>query len=104
MRVEAVESQAPDELDYLDILPTGTAESLRAGRNVGVRVPVSRVLERAPTAAPSGPSLGQLYDRLLQNRRLRAWIERQPAGSWRLAQLRPTPAVAISRSWPRRAA
>jgi hypothetical protein len=90
VRAEAVESKAPDELDYLDILPTGAAESLRAGRNVKVVRPASAVVDQAPTAPPTSPSNGQLYDRLLQARSLRRWVEAQPADSWRLVQLRPS--------------
>ena len=89
IRAEAVESKAPDELGYLDILQTGAAEGVRAGRNVKIEQPLGAVLARAPTAPAGGPSLGQLYDRLVDAPALRRWIEAQPAKSWRLVQLRP---------------
>jgi Protein of unknown function (DUF4241) len=90
VRVDVVEAKAPDELDFLDILPTGAAEALRAGRKVRVEQPVSSFLDRAPTDPPRGPSLGQLYDRMLASRRLRGWIEAQPIDGWRLVQLTPS--------------
>ncbi|HEV8251610.1 MAG TPA: DUF4241 domain-containing protein [Gaiellaceae bacterium] len=90
VRVDVVEAKALDELDFLDILPTGAAEAVRAGRKVRVEQPVSAVLDRAPTDPPRGPSLGQLYDRMLASRRLRRWIEAQPVDGWRLVQLTPS--------------
>jgi hypothetical protein len=89
VRVEAVEARAPDDLHFLDILPTGEAEGFRAGRNVHVEEPASSVIDKAPSAPPEGPSLGRLYDRLVGNATLRRWIKAQPARSWRLADLTP---------------
>jgi hypothetical protein len=92
VRVEAVEARARDDLHYLDILPTGEAEGFRAGRSVRVEEPVSSVIYMAPSTLPEGPSLGQLYDRLLENAALRSWIRAQPARSWRLADFsKPSP-------------
>jgi hypothetical protein len=89
VRVETVEARKPNELDFLDVLPTGSAERQRIGRNVHVIVPASRVADSPPTDPPSGPSRGELYDRLLANSSLRRWIQAQPRDGWRLAQLTP---------------
>jgi hypothetical protein len=88
VRAEAVEAVAPDRITFLDSLPTGATEEQRAGRSVTVEIPTSSVLERAPTRPNVGPSLGQVFDRIVENNRLRAFIEAQPPGSWRDAGLR----------------
>ena len=85
---QAVEAVAPDRITFLDSLPTGATEEQRAGRSVTVEIPTSSVLERAPTRPNVGPSLGQVFDRIVENNRLRAFIEAQPPGSWRDAGLR----------------
>src|SRR5919197_4671328 len=87
VRVEAGEARARDDLHYLDILPTGEAGGFRAGRSVRVEEPASSVIDKAPSTPPEGPSLGQLYDRLLENSVLRSWIRTQPVRSWRLADI-----------------
>jgi hypothetical protein len=92
VRVEAVETRVPDRLELLVDLPPGVGEALRAGRNVHVAVPASRLIHRAPSAAATrGPSDGQIYDRMLESRVLRRWIAAQPAGGWRRAQLAADP-------------
>jgi hypothetical protein len=70
VRAEAVEAVAPDRITFLDSLPTGATEEQRAGRSVTVEIPTSSVLERAPTRPNVGPSLGQVFDRIVENNRL----------------------------------
>jgi hypothetical protein len=92
VRVELVEAKAPDELEYLDIIQAGSpeADEARRGRALRAEVAASTVIDRAPTASPAGPSLGQLFDQLVhQNAQLRGWIEAQPADSWRHVALAP---------------
>jgi hypothetical protein len=90
VRAEAVESVAADKLGFLDILPTGAAEADRAGRAVEVASPASAVLDRKATRPDTGPSLGQRFDRMVENETLRGFIEAQPADSWRDARMTPT--------------
>ena len=90
VRAEAVELVAADKLGFLDMLPAGDAGASRAGRVVAVARPASVVLDRAPTRPDEGPSLGQLFDRMVQNETLRGFIEAQPTDSWREARITPT--------------
>ena len=87
IRVEVVEARDPDRIELLDILPAGTADSERAGRNVRIEVPASNVIDRSPRTPASGPSLGQEFDRLLDDPTLRAWVTTQPPDGWRQARL-----------------
>ena len=92
VRVELVEARAPDEPEFLDMVQAGSpeADESRRGRALRAEVAASAVVDRAPTASPAGPSLGQLFDQLVQqNAQLRGWIEAQPADSWRYAALAP---------------
>jgi Protein of unknown function (DUF4241) len=52
-----------------------------------VEEPASSVIDLEPTSPPQGPSFGELYDRLLENAELRAWIEAQPADSWHVTEV-----------------
>jgi Protein of unknown function (DUF4241) len=58
-------------------------------RSRGLRVerPVYFVLDHPARGSAPGPSLGQLYDRLLANRRLSTLLAAQPPDSWRYASL-----------------
>jgi Protein of unknown function (DUF4241) len=87
VRAEVVEARDPKQPEFLDILPTGEADQARRGRRLRVGLAASRVVERAPASVARSPSLGQLYDRLLENTMLRRWLEAQPVDSWRAAQL-----------------
>lgn len=89
VRVEVVEARAPDELEFLNILPPGSADEERAGRNLRVDQPAASVIERPAPVDDGAPSRGELYDVLLDKTELRSWIEAQPAESWRLAILTP---------------
>jgi hypothetical protein len=90
LRVEVVEARHPDELQYLDPFATGEAGSGRTGRNLRIEASASRVVGVVPPAANQGLSLGQLYDRLVATPSLRAWIEAQPADSWKDAWFVPS--------------
>jgi hypothetical protein len=50
---------------------------------------LSGLIERGPTEPLTGPTEGELFDRLLDDEHLRAWIEAQPADGWGHADLRP---------------
>jgi hypothetical protein len=89
VRVEVVEAVAPDELEFLDVLPAGQADEAREGRSMRIERPASTLFNRAPRRPVAGPSLGELYDRLIENDELRGWIEAQPADGWRHVQLTP---------------
>ena len=89
MSLEAVEARSPDEPEFLDILPFDAEDVARTGRVARADLPLEEVLERDATDPPDGPSEGELFDRLLANGELRAWIEAQPADSWRSATLSP---------------
>jgi hypothetical protein len=87
VRSEAVESVAADKLGFLDILQRGDADAARVGRAVAVSRPASAVLDRPPTRPDTGPSLGQMYDRMVENPTVRDFIDAQPADSWRDASI-----------------
>jgi hypothetical protein len=87
VRAEAVESVAADTLGFLDILPAGAAETARLGRTVTVTLPASAVLDRPASRPDSGPSLGQKFDRMIQDPAVRDFIDGQPADSWRRATI-----------------
>jgi len=89
IRVEVVEALAPDELEFLDIIPAGQSDEVREGRNLRIERAASTLLSRAPRTPSEGPSMGELFDQLIDNDELRGWIEAQPAEGWRLAQLTP---------------
>ena len=80
VRVAVVEDGLVDGLDEPDVFATGAT----AGRFIGRRVEVSQPLGDAPGTAAQEPTLGQLYDRLLRDARLRAWVAAQPE-SWHYA-------------------
>ncbi|HEX2142667.1 MAG TPA: DUF4241 domain-containing protein, partial [Candidatus Limnocylindria bacterium] len=92
VRAEVVEARDRNELEFLDIYSTGAPEAAEArrGRAVWVETPAEAVVKREPDAQPAALSLGQLFDRLMEDAELRAWIEAQPADAWRQAALTPT--------------
>ncbi len=87
--LEAVEARDPETMEYLDILPQTMEDAGRVGRVVRAELPAAEVISRKPTRPLTGPSKGELFDRLLADEQLRAWIEAQPADGWALAELRP---------------
>ena len=87
VRIEAVEARDPGRPEFLDVWPTWTADTGRAGRDVRVEVPASSVIDHPPRDGAQGPNLGQLYDRLLDDVTLRAWISAQPPDGWREGRL-----------------
>jgi hypothetical protein len=87
--LEAVEARDPERLEYLDFLQARDEPEERAGRVIRAELATSLILEREPSRPLVGPSMGELYDRLVADRRLRAWIEAQPPGGWQLASLQP---------------
>ena len=87
--LEAVEARDPDTMEYLGILPHDMEDADRIGRVVRAELPASDVIDREPTRPATGPSKGELFDRLLADKEMRAWIEAQPADGWALAELRP---------------
>jgi hypothetical protein len=87
VRGEAVESLTPDQLTYLDFFSGAAAEARRAGRNAVVALPTSSVLVRDATRPDIGPSLGQRFDRMLDDDAFRAFVDAQPVASWRLGDL-----------------
>ena len=96
MRVEAVEAQAGAPMEFLDIAPAGSEDARRAGRNVRVELPASAIIDRSAAPDDGRPSLGEIYDRLLENDELRGWIAAQPTDSWRLGTLAPDYEAATS--------
>jgi hypothetical protein len=87
--LEAVEARDPGELEFLDILPADAEDEARTGRVVRAELPLAEILRREASEPIKGPSHGELFDRLLQDEPLRAWIESQPAEAWGRADLRP---------------
>lgn len=90
VRAAAVESVAADTLGFIDVLPPGQADAARTGRVVSAATPASAVLDRAPTRPSTGPSNGQRFDRMIETKAIRDFIEGQPADSWRRATITPT--------------
>jgi Protein of unknown function (DUF4241) len=86
VRVEAVEARSSDDIEYLDFEWEGMADDDRAGRNLRIEVPVEQVLQRQPSAEREAP-LGQLFDVLLEDTTLRAWVDARPEGGWRQGDL-----------------
>ena len=89
LRIEVVEARSPDEVEFLDIYQARFADEEREGRNLRIEEPAASLLSRAPSEEQGRLSLGELFDRLIDNDELRGWIEAQPADSWVLATLTP---------------
>jgi Protein of unknown function (DUF4241) len=90
LTLEALEARDPNELEFLDILPASAEDANRDGRAVRAELPMDKLLQRAATDPREGPSYGELFDRLIADDDLRAWIEDQPADIWREANLTPS--------------
>jgi hypothetical protein len=88
--LESLEARDPNELEFLDILPASSEDAHRDGRVVRAELPLAEVLQRDATNPEEGPSYGELFDRLIADDDLRAWIEEQPADNWREANLTPS--------------
>jgi Protein of unknown function (DUF4241) len=80
--VEAVEPDDPTELQFLDMLPFEAEQAARRGRTVRAELPLSDVAQLDPAKPASSPTYGELFDRLMENDELRAWIEAQPEEAW----------------------
>ena len=87
--LEAIEARDPDTMEYFDIVYFLDRAKDREGRVARAELPLSKVLQRAATDPVTGPSQGELFDRLLENDALRAWIEAQSADGWGDARLQP---------------
>ncbi len=87
VRIEAVEARDRGRPEFLDVWPTWIDDPGRTGRDVRVEVPASSVIDHSPRVGAQGPNLGQLYDRLLDDVTLRAWISAQPPDGWREGRL-----------------
>ena len=88
--LEALEARDPSVLEFLDILPASTEDAHREGRVVRAELPLAEVLQREATNPDEGPTYGELFDRLIADDDLRAWIEDQPSDIWRAADLTPS--------------
>ena len=88
--LEALEARDPGELEFLDILPASSEDAHRDGRVVRAELPLAEILQREATNPEEGPSYGELFDRLIADDGLRAWIEDQPSDIWREANLTPS--------------
>ena len=87
--LEAIEARDPNEMEYADIVSFTDEEAVREGRAARAELELSEVLDRAASEPLEGPSRGELFDRLLEDEELRAWIQDQPADAWGHAELRP---------------
>ena len=87
--LEAIEARDPNEMEFSDIVYFSDEDAVREGRAARAELALSEVLDRAPTEPVEGPSRGELFDRLLDDDELRAWIEDQPSDAWGHAELRP---------------
>ena len=83
LSIEAVEPVDPNELQFLDMSGFEAEQEARRGRTVRAELPISDLTQRDATRPAEGPSYGEVFDRLLENAELRAWIEAQPADGWR---------------------
>jgi hypothetical protein len=87
--IEAIEARGPAAIEYWDILYWADEDADREGRIARAELPLADVLDRPATEPLQGPTRGELFDRLLADRELRAWIEAQPADGWREGTLTP---------------
>jgi hypothetical protein len=87
IRAEVVEARRAGDVEYLDIGPAGAADRVRAGRRLRLTLPAGAVIDHEPGRPATGPSNAELFDRLLEDGRLRSWIAAQPAASWRSGRL-----------------
>ena len=87
--LEAIEARDPNKMEFSDVVYFSDEDAVREGRAARAELALSEVLDRAPTEPVKGPSSGELFDRLLDDDALRAWIEDQPADAWGHADLRP---------------
>ena len=86
--VEAIEARDTNEMEYSTVVSFADEDAVREGRATRAVLPLSDVLDRTATEPIEGPSRGELFDRLLEDEELRAWIENQPQDGWGHAQLR----------------
>jgi len=90
VRVEIVEARSADELEFLNTLSWADADGERAGRNVRIEHPAAGLVRTLPRDPSEPTSRGELFDVLMaESAELRAWIEDQPADSWREVRLTP---------------
>ena len=87
--LEAIEARDPETMEYFDFVYFLDRAKDREGREARAELPLSQVLHRAATDPVTGPSRGELFDRLLENDALRTWIEAQSADGWGDARLQP---------------
>jgi hypothetical protein len=92
VRVEVVEAEDSETMEFLDMVQPGGADEERAGRNLRVESPAAAVIDHPPRTADVGPSIATRFDELLADDRLRSWISARAPSSWRHATLRETPA------------
>jgi Protein of unknown function (DUF4241) len=87
--LEAIEARDPNEMEFSDIVSFTDEDAVREGRAARAVLPLADVLERAASEPLKGPSRGELFDVLVENDELRAWIEGLPEDGWGHAVLRP---------------
>ena len=87
--IEAIEAREPMAREYFDIVYWAEETADRAGRVARAELPLAEVLDRDATEPPRSPTHGELFDRLLEDPALMAWIEAQPDDSWRQGTLTP---------------
>ena len=87
--IEAVEPEDPGELQFLDMLPFEAEQAARRGRTARAELLLSEVKQLDPAKPASGPTYGELFDRLMENDELRPWIEAQPEDGWNHARVQP---------------
>ena len=90
VRAATVESVAADKLGFIDLFAPGQVDPSRQGRDVTVETPASGLFDRPPTRPTIGPSIGEQFDRMIEDSGLRDFIEAQPADSWRQATITAT--------------
>ena len=90
IRAEIVEARQAGDVEYLDIVPPGAADRIRSGRRLRLTVPAGDVIDQEPGHPATGPSNAELFDRLLDDRRLRSWLAARPSASWRSGRLLKT--------------
>jgi hypothetical protein len=86
VQVSAVEADRTNTWELLDLRSDETARR-RERRTIRTDTPAAEVLSHPAVPRPGHVSEALLFDALLADGRLRAWIEAQPASSWRTADL-----------------
>ena len=89
MSLETVEARDPNEPEFLNVLAVDAEDPERERRTVRAELPAGRIIDRDASEPVTGPTYGELFDRLAEHDDFRTWLEAHPPDVWREANLWP---------------